>query len=188
MKNHSRFIPLAALLFIFAANVFAQNKTLEVRSPNGRVKIAFALNDSASPVYSVAYDKRTVTADSTLGLDFKAGGLLSKGMRMTNAKRASHDEIYNLVVGKSAQARDHYNELTVSLEEKLKLKRKLQLVFRAYDDGAAFRYVIPQQTGMERFEIVVEKTEFRLPEDFKCWAMQLKNFKSNYEKGERRGA
>jgi hypothetical protein len=44
-----------------------------VRSPNGRVQIKFALNASQAPTYSVLYDKRTIIADSSLGIEFKQG-------------------------------------------------------------------------------------------------------------------
>lgn len=37
------------------------------------------------------------------------------------------------------------------------------LVFRAYDEGAAFRYIVPEQDGADGFEIVRELTEWRFP-------------------------
>jgi len=71
--------------------------------------------------------------------------------------------------------------MTVSLREQGGMGRRLQLIFRAYDDGAAFRYVVPAQPGLERLDIVEERSEFRFPADYRCWAMRLKTFHSNYE-------
>ena len=70
----------------------------------------------------------------------------------------------------------------MSLREPAGARRRLRIVFRAYDDGAAFRYVVPAQAGLERVDIVDEKSMFAFEGDYRCWAMQLNTFHSNYEK------
>ncbi len=172
------------LLLGFATTCFAQNKIepFKLRSPNGRVGINFSLNHAGAPTYSVSYDGRALIAPSTLGLNFKQGGPLTGGMGIINIHSRSHDSSYDLVVGKVKRARDRYRELTVLLEESAASKRKLQLVFRVYDDGVAFRYFIPAQDALKDFEITDERSEFRFPSDHTCWAMQLRTFHSNYEK------
>ena len=172
------------LLLACAVTGFAQHKdqAFNLRSPDGRVEINFALTLAGAPAYSVNYRGRALVSPSTLGLGLKQGGVLGSGMRITGTRRAAHDSSYELVVGKTGWARDRYRELTVSLEERAGEKRKLQLVFRAYDDGAAFRYFIPAQGALREFEITDERSEFRFPADHACWAMQLRTFHSNYEK------
>ncbi|HYP54277.1 MAG TPA: glycoside hydrolase family 97 protein, partial [Pyrinomonadaceae bacterium] len=132
--------------------------------------------------YSVSYDGRTLVNPSSLGLVFKEGGPLSAGMAVTRTRRRARDSTYRLVVGKASHARDRYREMTVSVAEVAGARRRLELVFRAYDDGVAFRYEIPAQAGLREFEIVDERSEFRFAGDYKCWAMQLRTFHSNYEK------
>lgn len=181
-----RFLLLVSCYLILfgyvAGSAKPRRETFSLRSPDGRIEINFALNGAGAPTYSVAYDRRAVVAPSTLGLGFKQGGALSGGMVMTGTRRRSHDESYDLVVGKASTARDHYRELTVSLEESNGARRKLQLIFRAYDDGAAFRYLLPEQAALEDFEITEERSEFRFPGDHTCWALQLRTFHSNYER------
>src|SRR5437764_14177453 len=178
---------LASLpLIVCALCAVASAQTMEapppkLLSPGGQVEITFALGDDGAPTYSVAYRGETVVAPSALGLEFKQGGLLSKGLRFAGARRDSRDETYALVAGKTRQARDHYNELTVSLEERQAPGRKLELVFRAYDDGAAFRYRLPPQEGIKEFEITAERTAFVFPTDLGCWALQLGGFDNSYE-------
>jgi alpha-glucosidase len=177
-----------ALLFLFSAcflcrNAFAQTETLPLKlhSPDRQVEITFALNADNAPVYSISYRNQTVIAASTLGLEFKQGGLLSKHMRVTGVRRDTRNETYRLVVGKTRQARDHYNEVVVSLEEEQAQQRKLDLIFRAYDDGAAFRYRLPAQAEMKSVEIAAERSQFRFPTDLTCWALQLGSFTTSYE-------
>ncbi|HEY0081378.1 MAG TPA: glycoside hydrolase family 97 N-terminal domain-containing protein, partial [Pyrinomonadaceae bacterium] len=184
MKRILRTLSFCFLLNALAAACFAQNKDqpLRLRSPGGEVEIRFSLNAAGAPTYAVDYKGRALVAPSTLGLGLKQGGALSGGMKITAAHNRSHDSSYELVVGKTRRARDRYRELTVALEESAGSKRRLQLVFRAYDDGVAFRYFLPTQEALTEFEITGEMSEFRFPSDHACWAMQLRTFHSNYEK------
>jgi alpha-glucosidase len=186
-------LPAALLLLLGLANVgFGQSQNVafgrsqlgasSLRSPNGRVEVAFSLNGDGAPTYSLSFDGQPVIIQSTLGLVFKDGGPLSGGMRVTGTRRRANDSWYDIVAGKAGRARDHYSELVVSLEETAGARRRLQLVFRAYDDGAAFRYRIPAQPALKEFEIVDERSEFRFAADLPCWALQLRTFHSNYEK------
>jgi alpha-glucosidase len=184
MKRTWRLASFWLLLLGLASTGFAQDNIefFKLRSPNGRVEVGFALNPAGAPAYSVNYDGRTLVAPSTLGLGLAQGGLLGNGMRITGTRRRAHDSSYQLVVGKTARARDRYRELTVELEERAGSKRRLHIIFRAYDDGAAFRYFVPAQDALREFEITDERSEFRFPSDHVCWAMQLRTFHSNYEK------
>jgi alpha-glucosidase len=152
-----------------------------LRSPGGVVEVTFALRATGAPAYSVEYRGRTVVSLSSLGLDLRGGGPLYRGMEVETVGRRAHDSAYALAVGKASRARDRYRELTVSLRESGGPRRRLQIIFRAYDDGVAFRYRIPPQAGLETIDIVEEISEFRFPADFRCWAMRLKIFHSNYE-------
>jgi alpha-glucosidase len=176
-------ILLLLLLAHLCSNAAAQTETLplKVSSPDGQLAITVALNNEGAPVYSVAYRNQPVIVPSALGLEFKAGGLLSKHLRVVATRRDTHDETYPLAVGKARQARDHYNELVVSLEESQAPQRKLDLIFRAYDDGAALRYRLPAQAGLADFEISAERSEFRFPTDLPCWALQRDSFSTSYE-------
>ncbi|MGH9941179.1 MAG: glycoside hydrolase family 97 N-terminal domain-containing protein, partial [Pyrinomonadaceae bacterium] len=171
-----RILQLASLWLVLAVTSFAQhnNESFKLRSPNGRVEINFSLTRAGAPAYSVNYGGRTLIAPSTLGLGLKQGGPLGGGMALVETRRRAHDETYQLVVGKTKRARDRYRELTVALEENGGSRRKLQLVFRAYDDGVAFRYFLPAQDALKDFEITDERSEFRFPADHPCWAMQLR--------------
>jgi alpha-glucosidase len=177
-----RFLLAIVLLFVCGASALAQGGGVRrLRSPGGAVEVAFML-DEGRPVYAVTYRRRTVVTWSSLGLELKQGGMLSGGMELTGVARRAHDETYRLVVGKTSLARDRYREMEVDLRERGGMRRALRLVFRAYDDGAAFRYVVPEQRGLESFDIVDERSEFRFAEDHPCWAMRLNTFHSNYEK------
>lgn len=168
---------------VLSAGLSAQAPSLPLKllSPDGQVEITLTLDKTNAPVYSISFKNMPVLAASQLALNLRQGGPLAKNMRVTNVRRDSRDQTYPLIVGKTKQARDHYNELTVSLQEQSAPQRKLELIFRAYDDGAAFRYRLPAQNDLQTAEIIAEKSEFRFPTDYHCWAAQYGGFTTSQE-------
>lgn len=174
---HPLFGSLAVILFFIAPAIAAE--PVQLQSPDGDVAIEFRLAESG-PVYRVSYRGKPVVDESPLGLTFRDGGALS-GLAVAETRRDRGDQTYPVIAGKSATARDHYNEATVVLHEQAGAKRGVEVVFRAYDDGAAFRYRIPEQPGVKRFEITSEDSGFSLPAGATAWVLPLPNHTSHYE-------
>lgn len=154
---------------------------LSVRSPHGTVRISFRLDAQGAPRWQVDRGGTAALDWSPLGLTLLNGRPLERGFRMTASARTGHDETYSLVIGKTKRARDNYRALQVTLRENTAPGRVLLLHFRAYDDGAAFRYDIPSQDSLAAFDITRENTEFHFPRDLKAWAFQINTFRSSYE-------
>ena len=125
---------------------------------------------------------KPVVSGSRLGLTLRQTGPLAGGFRVLDVKRASRDETYTLVAGKTREARDRSEEMTVSLERTGERPVRLDVVFRAFDDGAAFRYVLPKQAGLDRVEVLSEDTRFRFLADHKAWVLQLASFTTSNER------
>ena len=154
---------------------------LQLASPDGAVHIVFRLIAGQAPTYSVTFRGKPVVEDSPLSLEFRQGGTWGAGQKITAVHRGRYDATYSLVAGKSSQARDHYNQMIVALRETAAPHRKIELHFRAYNDGAAFRYFIPDQDLLRKFEILSERSEFRFPADYTCWAAQDGSFTTAQE-------
>jgi alpha-glucosidase len=114
-------------------------------------------------------------------LTFRREGALTSRFAMLDSAISEHDETYNLVVGKTRNARDHFRELRVKLQESVAPRRRLDLAFRAYDDGAAFRYILPAGEPNATFEIVQENTRFHFPADLEALAFNVNTFRSSFE-------
>ncbi len=52
---------------------------------------------------------------------------------------------------------------------------------RAYDDGVAFRYLIPEQTTLREIRIIREKTQFQFAKDGDTWPLVLASYRTPYE-------
>ena len=91
------------------------------------------------------------------------------------------DETWENPFGAKRYVRDHYNQLSVSLRERFLPGRQLDLIFRAYDEGAAFRYFLPRQEAFGEFVISSENTGFYFPQDVFAYALNLGSFTTPYE-------
>jgi len=156
------------------------SKPLSLESPHGRLRVMFRLDGQGRPAFDVAY-RGTPVAAGTLGLEFAGSGYLGKGLKVVGTRRTSRDETYAVPVGKASAARDRHRELVISLEETAGPKRKLDLTFRAFDDGVAFRYVVPSQGPLAEFALTDEHTRLTFPGDPTARALPLKNYTTSYE-------
>jgi hypothetical protein len=109
------------------------------------------------------------------------GGPLTHDLKITGAAPSAGDTTYDLVAGKTRTVRDHYNQLSVDFQEPEGKKRKLRVIVRAYDDGVAFRYVLPQQPGLDAVNVRNEETRFDFPADYRCWGLNLGKFGTSHE-------
>lgn len=175
-----RLLLASAFLSVVPSSFAAQPEVL--RSPGGKVEISFALSAQGAPLYSVAFAGRPVVADSPLGLTLRQAGPLARGFALRDVTRASRDETYALVAGKTREGRDRCTEMTVALERGGDAPVRLEIVFRAYDDGAALRYVLPEQAGLRQVDVVSEDTGFRFLGDHRAWTLFLSSFTTSNER------
>jgi alpha-glucosidase len=177
----------ACFLFILAANGFSA-APLSVTSPDGNLTVAFELKQNPEPYlpgrrayYRVSFQGKTVLKDSPLGLDFKGQPALDHGFEVTGSQHASHDTTWTNAFGAVRDVRNHYNQLTVSLQERQAPGRRLDLIFRAYDSGIAFRYSLPRQEGLGAFTLSSEDTGFYFPGNPRAFALDLGSYTTSYE-------
>ena len=133
------------------------------------------------PVYSVSSLGKEITKDSPLGLILKDGTALNQNFEILGHKYTDKDESYVVVVGKKKNIRNHYKQMTISLVSTSNPSYYLNLIFRAYDDGVAFRYELPPQVAINEYAIRQEFTGFNFTSDHTAWVLPLKNYKTDYE-------
>jgi alpha-glucosidase len=151
----------------------------KVTSPDGRWSITFG-TDSKGLVYSVSDSQgRTIIHPSALRLQLQGQPPLGANAAIRDTTPGQHDATYHRLSGKASTIRDHYHSLL--LETADAKGRKLNIEARAYDDAVAFRYIIPEQTGMKDFRLVDEHTEFTFKRDPNLFTLFLPNFTSQYE-------
>ncbi|MEM6516136.1 MAG: glycoside hydrolase family 97 protein [Bacteroidota bacterium] len=143
----------------------------KVASPNGNIVLDFNISEEGMPYYRVLKNKKTIIDTSYLGFEFTNVPALDKNLEIVNAKTSSFKETWQMPWGEQLDVVNNYNELKVELTEVADndTGRKMNLVFRLYDDGLGFRYEFPEQEGWEEALIAEEHTEFNLTEDYKTF-------------------
>ena len=160
---------LVAVPFAVLAPAAAGHDRYTVSSPDRSIVVEFELDGTGRPLYSVSHDRTPLLTDSTLGLQFADAPALDDDFDVRSARQDAHDSVWRPVWGEYRTIRNRYRELTIDLREDVAPRRSLQVVFRVFDDGVAFRYVLPRQRAIDEFAIAEEDTEFRFAGDFTAW-------------------
>ena len=169
---------------------FAQEDRATVNSPDGN--IAFSLFTYSSPdsvfsqgelVYTVSCNGTQIIAPSALNLELQGReDPLGTSVRITGTETVLNNrESYTLVTGRSSSVDDLYNQLRVEITDNDSPEFRFELHIRAFDDGVAFRYQLPEQQAHRQVTLVDEKTEFRFVDDAMTYALMLPHFESMYE-------
>jgi hypothetical protein len=154
-----------SLSLIFIMNmVYSQN----IQSPSKKISVDFKLTTSGQPSYSVNYNNKLVISESTLGIKLKDKPSLDVNFDIETSKKASFNESWKPVLGEQANIVNHYNELTISLIQK-ETHIKMNLIFRVFDEGVAFRYDFPKQKDLNYFIISDEVSQFNLTDNHKVF-------------------
>jgi len=159
-------ITILTLTFATLAAGETETKTAAgLHSPDERIEVRFQVKDAAGEkgclFWSLSCGGKSILADSRLGLVLKGAPSLDSGFEALRMDRRHHESTWKPVYGERAEVPDRYNELSVLLRDRRNPPRYLRLDFRAYNEGAAFRYTIPEQEGLGNFTIQSEETRFR---------------------------
>ena len=153
-----RFLPL---YLFFAANIVVSQN---VQSPSNKIAVNFKLTASGQPTYSVNYKNKTVIFESALGIKLKDKPALDANFKIETSKNTTFNESWKPVLGEQSTIVNHYNELIVSLAQK-ETNIKMNIIFRVFDEGVAFRYDFPKQNDLNYFIISDEVSQFNLTEN-----------------------
>ena len=144
---------MAALAVAFAA----QAKDYVVKSPDAKIVVTVSSGEHVS--YSIERDGIKLLAPSQISMSL-VGGYRYGGKDSFKATRKTVDQTIPAKNFKRAKVRDHYNEMTLSTGT-------YDLVFRAYDDGVAYRFVARGKEG--EFAVAYEQAEFAFPYDYMAY-------------------
>ncbi|GGB80384.1 alpha-glucosidase [Flavobacterium suaedae] len=153
-----------ALLIFFLSIASAQS----VKSPSEEIVAYFGLNKEGKPYYSVTYKNQPVIKESYLGFVLKNQGTLNSGFTVTGTKSAVVNDSWRPVLGEVAVIDNKYNELSVSLRQE-STGKLLNIIFRVFNEGVAFRYEFPKQDKLNYFILKEENTQFNLTGDHKAF-------------------
>ncbi len=167
LKKYASLLCLTVFVFsLFSCSM--QTESL-LSSPNEQIGVKFSLTEAGTPQYEVFYKEKPVILSSSMGFEFKDQPPLNEGFRIIEMNNRQEDETWAMPWGEQDSVRNYFNELKIQLEETGAPNRKLNIVFRAFDDGIGFRYEFPDQPNLNEVLITDENTQFNLTGDHQVW-------------------
>ncbi|OKS89341.1 glycoside hydrolase family 97 protein [Mucilaginibacter polytrichastri] len=124
--------PLFAVLLFVCTGAVAQ-KTYQLQSPDGR--LSATINVGKTITWSVKDGYTEVITPSTIGMELAGGEVLGQNVSVKKAETSKADEMIKTPFYKKTNVNNHYNQITLSF------KGDYGVIFRAYDDGLAYRFV-----------------------------------------------
>src|ERR1700722_18116538 len=154
-------IVLSLVVFSLSGRVFAQkDKVYDLASPGGTTAVSVTLGAEGIR-WSVRHSGQPVLVSSALALELQGGEALDGRGGPVRVVREMKDEWILPLHYKKDSIRDRYDQLTLTFP-----KGGYGIIFRAYDDGAAYRWVTSRKDSVT---IRSEKAEFNFPADDKAW-------------------
>lgn len=165
-----KFIPTFAVAFlmliIFNANA-ATNIT--VNSPHQIVQLNVTQQADGSLWYSVNRKNREVILPSTFTFKLSKPEVVLHDFNITAVDSSAVNESWQPVWGELKNIQNNCKQLSLTLTDKNNSGIIIKMVFRIFDDGAAFRYEFPEQKNLKHFIIEDEFTQFKLTGDHKTF-------------------
>jgi hypothetical protein len=151
------------LLLVFLLNqvVFAST----VKSPDGKIVATFFIDNEGKPFYSVSYNNKMVVEKSALGLETSNENFTHK-LRIISESQKRITDKYTLLSGKQTKLKAVCNEKEFVLNSAQ--NTELRILFRAYNEGVAFRYLLPEGKTSQAV-MLKELTTFDIPDDALMW-------------------
>ena len=167
---------------IFTSCSTGENTFTPVQSPDGNIEIRMQFNQEQAPVYTMTYKGQTVIEKGKIGIELAESGFLGKSLELVNTEFSEQVEEYTLYAGKSSKVIDKYTQKIFEFRETNQKGRKLIVIFRLFNDGAAFRIKIPNQENIKSYDVKNDSNTFRFSENTQYWTLNLESFKTNYER------
>lgn len=156
-----------ALVLLLTFSAAANMKSYTLASPDGRL-VAHIDADDVSVAYYVIYNETMLLRPTFVDIDYTQGDKTFNTLTVSKATRRTIDETVASPFTRQATMRNHCNELM------LHMKEGLSLVFRAYDEGIAYRFVWEGAPGRVYKDVV----EYNFDGDWTTTAAYVSRFDS----------
>jgi hypothetical protein len=159
---------------------------ISVSSPDHNLSIKFyqrqTSDNKRTMYYQVSYKDQMVIQESVLGVNMD-NQLSEKAMALKidvhkdwcenlivkQISTTAHDSSWVPVNGERSMIRDYYNAAEIAMIKDDNPIYTFNVEIRAYNEGVAFRYFLPENKQGTYYNIIGENTEFCLPETSMAW-------------------
>jgi alpha-glucosidase len=156
-----------AFAILLAAPAPGAAAAITATSPGGIVQATVSVDPGGVVRYDVRLRGRQVIEASALGLVLDSGPL-DRDLVVTGHRSSRRSADWKPLYGERAVIPDRYEAIVVDLATRAAPAPRLRVELRAYDEGVAFRCVLPAGVGGPQV-IRVERSEFRFAKGSAAW-------------------
>lgn len=153
---------LFLLLLLFTVPIFGQ-KQYTLSSPDSRLTIT--VQTAGQLTWSLADGSQRLMAPSEIAMTIDNGEVLGQGVNVQSARQTSADAVIPSPFYRKKEIRDRYNELTLTF------KGGYGVIFRCYDDAAAYRFFVKRKGEITVYD---ETARFDFDKDHKSYVPLFK--------------
>ena len=164
-----KWISLLAALMVAAISLKAADKVYKLESPSGELKVEVTAGSQLA--WTVEMNGTKILDKSALSMTLEDGTVFGRDMKSVKALRAGVNRSVTPVVYQKEKVKEAYNQLTLKL-------KGYSVVFRAYDDGAAYRFVAARKAP---FTVLSEQADFDFGQDAKGFIPYTRKTEDNLE-------
>jgi len=155
------------------------NAQYSVTSPGSLVEAKVEVGTQI--VYSVYFNGKPVLTNSEIRFEFKQAPPLGDDMVVLKTSFRDINETWTPVLKRTSTILNNCRELTLQMQEKNFPRRTINLVFRVFDDGVAFRTEFIGSGNNHECVITDETVTFNFTADHTCWAANQGSYRSSQE-------
>jgi alpha-glucosidase len=161
MLRNLLFILIIAL-FSFACSKNNSNYKAVIPSPNAKLHIYFELNNG-EPYYMVYFQNEVVVNWSSIGLITNTDSL-THNLSLINTRTGISSEEIDQGLSAFFDEEPDYNDMLFTLTKTGEQEKNIEILFRAYNDGIAFRYINTTGNNVENRTLLEEASSIRIPQ------------------------
>ena len=149
---------LMIVIFFAITKTITAQKTYSITSPNGSIEVK--INAGTKLTWSVTSQSQNILTPSAIALHLQNGQLLGNNAQITSAKKENTNATIAAFFYKKDIIEENYTQLT------LNCKDDYGVIFRAYNDGVAYRFFTKKKDSTI---IQSEDAEFNFADDDSAW-------------------
>ena len=143
---------------LISLSAFAAPKTYMLNSPDGKLTVSVEAGEGIS--YTLSHEDDLLLDKTVISMATTKGDLFGGVQPVKKVSRRSISQTIPAILYKKAEVKDEFNEMTLRFKQ-------FSLIFRAYDDGMAYRFVSHLK---DTYQIEQEFVNFNFAQNWNMWA------------------
>lgn len=150
-------------IVLFSLNTLAQGK-YQLSSPDEELTVEITVDKDIT--YTLLHQQEVILMPSPISVELEGGRTWGVHSKIRSIKKGTVDQTISSPLYKRKEIKDNCNELVLSFREDFKL------IFRAYNEGVAYRFV---STGKKDFLVKKEQATFNFENDYHTYIPYVKS-------------